>query len=122
MTFYPDLGLKLKPFFPSGKIITFDDYIIDHIHVMDVGRYTATANTKWTGETHALSIYFDDDIMLKMFSVDIEEFHRQLKATWLTGIVLDKPIHISVSGYLGEFVKTSHDTFIPLVVTDVILL
>lgn len=119
MIFYPDLGLKLKPFFPSGKIITFDDYIIDHIHVMDVGRYTATANTKWTGETHALSIDFDDDILLKMFSVDILEFHRKIKTTWVTGIVLDVPIHISVTGYFGEVVKSSRDSFIPLIVTDV---
>lgn len=122
MTFYPDLGLQLVPLFPSGEIITLDHYIIDHIHVMEVGSYTATANTTWRGEIYALSIDFDDDTLLKMFSLDILEFHRKIKTTWVTGIVLDVPIHISVTGYFGEVVKSSRDRFIPLKVTDVTLL
>jgi len=126
MSFAPDFGLRLVRDGASPEMeIQLIPFELDRISVVDEGLFTTVSGKVFDGETHAVSLDFDGEILKAIKQLCPKKTARliedQLQNSFTKGYTLmfPQPIQLAVTARLGEVQKAQYEDFIPLVVQSV---
>ena len=126
MSFLPDYGLALQC---SGVSPDFISYFytlhLDHISAIAPGQFTTMLRVGLDGVDHSRSLDFGADKLHLILEVAPPNTLSQVQ-TWLLGlhgvetIQLVEPIAFGASACLGQEQRAEKESFVPLVIQEVI--
>lgn len=120
----PDFGYKLSRLgLASTADITMIGTRLGMFAKLDEGLYSATVNTEFAGEYHCVSFDFTPDklpLLLAGLPGDLaaQFLHALSRAPFQAGA--DLVVEADLRTHLGEPIKVEHETFVPLVVDEVL--
>jgi hypothetical protein len=127
MSYKPDYGLrKMNDGISSNVNLVFPDFRLFSLTVIDFGQYSTMVEIPLAGELHALSLDFNQsqlDQILSKGPPGIAAFLRQeLSRDPSTPRTLDfeGEVVFGVRARLGKLQKIQNESFVPLVVQEII--
>ncbi len=127
MSFAPDYGLRrLREGATADLDIYLHDFVLDSLDILGPGQYSAMVEFAYAGEDHALSLDFGQqhlEAILAMASPELEAFVRAEVARDPDSpreIEFDEDVLFDVRARLGKLQEAQGESFIPLVVHEIL--
>lgn len=120
----PDFGFKVSRLgFAAHAKLTMIGTRLNTFAKIDEGLYTVTVNTDFAGEDHCVSFDFGPEHLPRLVSGLPEE----LKAQFLAALgrspfqaCADLCVEVDLETHLGDEIHVEHETFVPLVIDEVL--
>ncbi len=126
MSFKPDFGLRqMKDGVPKNVDFNFCDFHLYSLTVLGHGQYSTMVEIPFAGETHALSLDFNQkqlDQILSKASLEISSLIRkELSHDPVTprALFFEGKVVFGVRARLGELQKVQRESFVPLVAHEI---
>jgi hypothetical protein len=126
-TFKPDYGLRLLRDGVSPTIDQiFYDFRLYSLSVLGLGRYSTMVEMPYAGETHALSLDFDQAQLNKILLKASQKLRTYIKSqiaadpTTPRTIDFEGEISFGVRARLGEQQKVPKEIFVPLIAQEIL--
>ncbi len=127
MSFAPDYGLRRQREGATPDLdIYLYDFVLDSLDVLGPGQFSAMVELAYEGEDHALSLDFDAqhlEAILALASPELEAFVRAEVSRDPDSpreIEFDEDVLFDVRARLGKLQEAQGETFIPLVVQEIL--
>lgn len=126
MSFVPDFGMRLVRDGASRELdVHLVPFQLDHISVVDEESFTTMSNVEVYGETHAISLDFDLEILGAIMSLCPDEIAHFIATDLMNNSFaghtseLPEPINFAVTARLGELQTADQEQYIPLLAQSV---
>src|SRR5271163_1205651 len=124
-SYKPDYGLRLLREGTSGAVdIFFHDFHLFSLSVLGSGQYSTMVETPYAGETHSLSLDFDQTPLEQILSRAESRLASLLRSelsrdpTSPRSIDLDGHVAFGVRARLGDLQTVAREQFVPLVAKE----
>ncbi|SBT05673.1 conserved hypothetical protein [Candidatus Propionivibrio aalborgensis] len=120
----PDFGFKVSRlgFAPNAKLTMMGTRLNTFARISE-NLFTVTVNTEFAGEDHCVSFDFEPKHLPKL----VAGLPEQLRTQFLEALArapfqacADLVVEVDLDTHLGEEIKVEHETFVPLVIDQVL--